>query len=87
MKTMDITPAIPREVALTICEEIRAEHREQLVSLAKLQCWGCTTFAKGAAEKMRLSSQPGYRGCALVNQRYDQQRWAGALDNCNPDLS
>jgi hypothetical protein len=83
---MDITTAIPREAALAICEEIRAEHRARLFSLAKLQCWSCITFAKGEAEKMGLGSAPGYRGCRQVNQRYDQQRWAGALDtreDCN----
>jgi hypothetical protein len=79
MKTMHMTTAIPRETALAICEEIRAENREQLFSLAKLRCWGCVTFSKGEAEKMCVSSRPGYRGCDLVNQRYDQQRWAGAL--------
>ena len=37
-----MTPkAIPREVAIKLCDEIRAENRQKRFSLGRLQCWGC----------------------------------------------
>jgi hypothetical protein len=65
--------AIPREVALQLCAEIRQGDRAKWYSFARLQCWGCTTFAKGNPDKMCLSSQEGYRGCSLINKRYAQR--------------
>jgi len=32
------------------------------------------TFTKGDPAKMCVSGKPGYRGCNLVNARYDRQR-------------
>ncbi len=65
--------AIPKEVALRLCTEIRQQNRGQRFNLARLQCWGCTKYAKGNPDKMCLSSREDYRGCSLVNKRYDQQ--------------
>jgi hypothetical protein len=63
---------IPREIALRLCAEIRDEHRTPRFSLARLQCWGCTRYAKGDPNKMCINSQAGNRGCNLVNKRYQQ---------------
>ncbi|MBI2862907.1 MAG: hypothetical protein HYX89_08800 [Chloroflexi bacterium] len=62
--------AIPKDLALQLCAEIREENWGERYSFAGLQCWGCTTFAKGDPAKMCLSRRPGYRGCYLVNARY-----------------
>jgi hypothetical protein len=62
---------IPREVALKLCEEIRAENKGRWFSLGRLQCWGCYTWAKGDQEKLCLSSK---EGCNLVNKRYKLQQ-------------
>lgn len=66
--------AIPRDVALQLCAEIRDQYRGKWWTLAGLQCWGCWTFTQGDAAKMCVSSRPDNRGCNLVNARYDQQR-------------
>jgi hypothetical protein len=65
--------AIPRETALQLCAEIHQENRGKWYRFAHLQCWGCTTFAKGNPDKMCLSIQDGYCGCKLINKRYVQQ--------------
>lgn len=64
--------AIPRDAALLICAAIHRENRGKWYSLARLQCWGCTRLSKGDPAKMRLSRQAGYRGCNLLNKRYNQ---------------
>ena len=65
--------AIPREVALQLCAEIREENRGKWYSFARLQCWGCMTYGKGDPEKMCLFNQEGHGGCNLINKRYAQR--------------
>jgi hypothetical protein len=65
--------AIPKEVALQLCAEIRQENRGKWYRLARLQCWGCTTYAKGDPDKMCLRSPEGYSGCNLINKRFAQR--------------
>lgn len=72
MEPVTTVNAIPRETALQLCAQIREENRGKLFSAARMQCWGCIRFSKGDPEKMCLSSKPGYRGCELVNSRYDK---------------
>jgi len=74
MKRGDSVNAIPEDVAWQLCAEIRQENRGKWYSFAAWQCWGCLTFTKGDPAKMCVSGKPGYRGCNLVNARYDQQR-------------
>ena len=62
---------IPRETALKLCAEIREENRQRFI-LARVQCWGCTRYAKGDPDRMCLTSQAGNRGCNLVNKRYER---------------
>ncbi len=66
--------AIPKEVALQLGNEIRAENSGKRFSFAWFQCWGCTKFSKGNPDKMCLGSKEGYRGCNLVNNRYDRMK-------------
>lgn len=74
----DSVDAIPKDVGLQLCAEIRHEKRGKWYSFAALQCWGCSAFSKGDPAKMYLSSKPGYRGCNLVEAPYARQsRWAG----------
>jgi uncharacterized protein (DUF779 family) len=60
--------AIPKQEAVKLCSEIRAEKGVRLFS----QCWGCMRFSKGDAEKMCFSSKPDNRGCGLINKRFDR---------------
>jgi hypothetical protein len=61
--------AIPEDVALQLCSEIRNEKKVKLFT----QCWGCVKFSKGDPAKMCFSSQPGNRDCSIVNKRYDER--------------
>ena len=65
--------ALSRETAIQLCSEIRRENRGKWYSFARLQCWGCMTFAKGNPDKMCLGSQEDNRGCNLINKRHAQQ--------------
>ena len=65
--------AIPKDVALRLCEEIREEKRGQWYRWTAWWCWGCETFCQGDPEKMCACSQPDNRGCAQVNARYSGQ--------------
>ena len=69
----DSMDEIPGEVAFQLCAEIRQEKRGRWYTFAGLQCWGCSRFSKGDPEKMCVSNRPGYRGCNLVNARYERQ--------------
>ena len=64
--------AIPKNVAFQLCSEIRQQYRGKWYTFAGMQCWGCTTFSRDDQTRMCLSNQPGYRGCNLVNSRYDR---------------
>ncbi len=62
---------IPREAALKLCEEIRAENKGKWFSLGGLQCFFCYRSARGNPEKLCLSSK---EGCNLVNKRHKLQQ-------------
>jgi hypothetical protein len=69
---------IPEQVALRLCQEIRAQHRGKWYSFNAWWCWGCSTFTKGDPTKMCFYTPPDFRGCAQVNQRWqDRQSAAG----------
>lgn len=65
--------AIPLDVGLKLCGEIRQENQGKWLSLARLQCWGCMMASKADASKMCVASRPDGHGCNLVNGRYTQQ--------------
>ena len=62
--------AIPLELGLKLCGEIREETRRALFSPARWQCWGCMKASRGETAKMCVGSRPDGRGCNLVNARY-----------------
>jgi hypothetical protein len=64
--------SIPRDLAWQMCHEIREENRGRWHSFGRWQCWGCFTFSKGDPDRMCFSKGEGYRGCNLVNKRYDR---------------
>ena len=64
---------IPKDVALQLCVEIRQQYKGKWWTLPGMQCMGCTAASKGDVPKMCVSNTPGYRGCGLVNVRYDRQ--------------
>ena len=68
-----IKAAIPRDEALQLCVEIQQQYRGKWYTFAGLQCMGCNAASKGDLTKMCVSNGPGYRGCNLVNKRYDQK--------------
>jgi rRNA maturation endonuclease Nob1 len=70
MNKQEESQAIPREVALRLCEEIRKEKARKWFS----QCWGCVRFTKNDPTKMCFSGQPDNRGCHHVNELYDRAR-------------
>ncbi len=72
MRTPEIRVAIPKEQALQLCAEIRNEFQGKWWTLAGWQCWGCSTFSRGDLTKRCVASQVDYRGCNLVNARYDK---------------
>ena len=64
---------IQKDTALRLCTEIRAQYQGRWWTLAGMQCMGCAAASKGDPAKMCVSNGPGYRGCNLVNARYDRQ--------------
>jgi hypothetical protein len=71
---MDTTKlVIPKEIALQLCAEIRQQYQGKWWTLAGMQCMGCNAATKGDMTKRCVSNEPGYRGCNLVNARYDRQ--------------
>jgi len=64
---------IPEDAALQLCAEIYQQYRGKWWTLTGMQCMGCNAASKGDLSKMCISNAPGYRGCNLVNARYDRQ--------------
>ncbi len=53
MKPTASVNAIPKEVAVKFCAEIREENRGKWYTFAGMQCKGYTTFSKGDSTKMQ----------------------------------
>jgi uncharacterized protein (DUF779 family) len=68
MSIKENNQAIPKDVAVQLCEEIRKEKGVKLFS----QCWGCVKFSKNDPDKMCFSGVDN-RGCKLVNKLYDKR--------------
>ena len=59
---------IPEETARALCREIRQAGAKKLFT----QCWGCVRATKGVEDKMCFHKPPDFRGCGLVNKRFDE---------------
>jgi hypothetical protein len=64
---------ITKDAAFQLCAEIRQKYQGKWWTFAGMQCMGCTAASKGDLAKMCISNAPGYRGCELVNVRYNRQ--------------
>lgn len=64
---------IPKEIGLQLCAETRQQYQGKWWPLAGMQCMGCNGATKGDMTKRCVGNAPGYRGCNLVNARYDRQ--------------
>lgn len=64
---------IPEDVAMLLCTEIRQQYHGMWWTLAGMQCMGCNAATKGDISKRCVNNAPGFRGCNLVNARYDRQ--------------
>ena len=53
--------------------QIRQQYEGKWWTLTGMQCMGCNAATKGDMSKRCVSNAPGYRGCNLVNARYDHQ--------------
>ena len=65
---------IPKDAALQLCTEIRRQYKGKWWTFTGMQCMGCTAASQGDLAKMCVSNAPGYRGCNLVNARYDRRQ-------------
>ncbi len=74
MVNSDAVNAIPDELALELCAEIRRQNRGKWYTFAGLQCWTCSTFCEGRSSKMRYGCGPDNRGCYLVNAASDRRK-------------
>ncbi len=65
---------IPKETAVELCKEICLEQVSQWYSWFFSPCWECVVFSGFNPQKLGMANQPGYRGCARVNARYEMRK-------------
>ncbi len=72
--TTTTLPPISEQEAEQLCAAERAANQGHWFSAARWQCWGCMTFGgRQSLAKRCIGSQPGWRGCALVNRRLTER--------------
>ncbi len=64
--------AIPNDVALRMCEEIRKQNRGRWYSFYGVWCYMCNKVSKNDTTKLCFHGSPDNRGCSQVNNRYDK---------------
>jgi len=67
MSDVQVEVPVPEGTARALCREIRLARSKKLFT----QCWGCVRATKGVEERMCFFKPPDFRGCALVNERFD----------------
>ncbi len=67
--------AIPEQIALEICEEVREQNKKKKFSFTKGQCWGCMKYSlkKNDIKYRCIFGDENNRGCQLVNKIYDER--------------
>ena len=65
-------PAIPREAAVRLCAEIRAEQRGRWWRPAAWRCAWCSDLSRGDAALRRYALGVANRGCAGVTYRWER---------------
>ena len=68
MSTTTELPPLTQEEAEALCAEVRAANQGRWFTAARWQCWGCMRFTSEPAKRC-MGSQPGWRGCTLINRR------------------
>jgi len=67
--------AIPKDIALRICEQIQEDRKKKIYSVGELQCIACLKSAKGDPNKMCFTGRLDNRGCEFINKRFDESRY------------
>lgn len=67
-----MSEAIPRDVALKLCEEVRKENEKKTFSAGKRQCSFCYKRAGNNPNMLAIFTNPLNRGCSQVNDRYSK---------------
>lgn len=62
--------AIPLQIALSLCKQIREEADQNWHTAAARWCWECRKAGGGDPEKRGFTRAPGNRGCILINRRF-----------------
>ena len=64
--------SIDRNMAIELCEKVRAENKKKKISIWKAMCYFCIKAAKGDPTKRCLCANEENRGCTQVNKRFDK---------------
>ena len=61
------------DVALEICEQVRAINKKKSISFNKMWCWGCAKFTKDPENRCFANTEDGSNtGCTQVNTFYEK---------------
>lgn len=77
MNANAVPDAIPYEMAVMLCKEIRAEAEWEWFTAASRWCWRCREVSGGDPAHRGFLRAPGNRGCILVNARYAEMQAEG----------
>lgn len=80
MKNTEVKNPIPYEVALKLCEEIKAEAEIKWATASARWCYTCRDSRGDSEVKRGFMLKPGNRGCVLVNARYALIHSAGSVN-------
>lgn len=76
LEKMQGNDEISREIALKLCEEVRAENKHKLFSIGKIQCYFCWKFGRKKNEKGEIVIHnicAFNNGCHQVNKLYKER--------------
>jgi hypothetical protein len=62
--------AIPLQIALKLCSEIRGEADRNWHTASARWCWECRQSGGDDPDRRGFMRMPGNRGCVLINRRY-----------------
>jgi len=73
---LDEKKAIPRDIAIELCEKILSKNKKSHLwplGIGKSMCWGCYRFGKKKTiENICALNHKDNRGCWQVNKRYEK---------------
>ena len=68
-----ITNAIPLDVAIQLCEEVREEAEKNWHTPSARWCWSCQQSAGGNPDNRGFLRVAGNRGCVLINALFAER--------------